>query len=134
MDLEKLKTEVIYKAVRSSGAGGQNVNKVSTKVILTFDLNNTNALTPEETKLIETKLGNRISSAKMLSLHCEQDRSQLKNKKNVFLKFIQLITHALKLKTPRKPTKVSKAAIKKRLKEKQTIALTKKFRQKPSLE
>ena len=62
MEKEKIISELSFKAVRSSGAGGQNVNKVSSKVVLTFDLKNSKALTEEEKLLLETKLSSRLTT------------------------------------------------------------------------
>ena len=79
MKKEKIVSELSFKAVRSSGAGGQNVNKVSSKVVLTFDLKNSQALTEDEKLLLETKLSSRLTSDLVLILNCDEDRSQLKN-------------------------------------------------------
>ena len=81
MENEKIISELSFKAVRSSGAGGQNVNKVSSKVVLTFDLKNSQALTEEEKLLVETKLSSRLTTDSVLILNCDEDRSQLRNKK-----------------------------------------------------
>ncbi len=62
MEIEKIISELSFKAVRSSGAGGQNVNKVSSKVVLTFDLKNSKALSEEEKLLLETKLSSRLTT------------------------------------------------------------------------
>ena len=80
MKTDLLLTELQYKAVRSSGAGGQNVNKVSSKVVLTFDLNASQALSDEQKMLISEKLATKLSSENILILNCDEDRSQLKNK------------------------------------------------------
>ena len=80
MKVEILNSELNFKAVRSSGAGGQNVNKVSSKVILSFDLKNSQALSEEEKLLLETKIASRLTSENILILNCDEDRSQLKNK------------------------------------------------------
>ena len=90
MEIEKIKSELIYKAVRSSGAGGQNVNKVSSKVVLSFDLLNSQALSEEEKELILVKLSSRLTSEKILILNCDEDRSQLKNKNIVTKRFLDL--------------------------------------------
>ena len=77
MKTDILLSELQFKAVRSSGAGGQNVNKVSSKVVLTFNLNNSKALSEEERELLKTKLDSKLSSEKVLILNCDEDRSQL---------------------------------------------------------
>ena len=80
METEKILTELNFKAVRSSGAGGQNVNKVSSKVVLTFDLNASQALNEQEKALLAIKLATKLTSENLLILNCDEERSQLKNK------------------------------------------------------
>ena len=69
MEIDQIVKELQFKAVRSSGAGGQNVNKVSSKVVLTFDLKQSQALTEEEKIVLENKLANRLTSEQLLILH-----------------------------------------------------------------
>src|SRR6185436_9540974 len=95
LETEKIVSELQFKAVRSSGAGGQNVNKVSSKVVLSFDLKNSKALSEEEKALLETKLANRLTSEQILILNCDEDRSQLKNKAIVIKRFLDIITDGL---------------------------------------
>lgn len=131
MNIEKTLQELTFKAVRSSGAGGQNVNKVSSKVILTFDVINSNGLETEEKQLIVQKLTSRLTQENILNLNCDEDRSQLKNKDIVTKRFLQIIKAALIVPKERKPTKIPKSVIKKRLKDKKTISKIKIMRQKP---
>ena len=126
-------SELHFKAVRSSGPGGQNVNKVSSKVVLTFDLTNSNALNEEEKVLIATKLSTKLTSENILILNCDEDRSQLKNKTIVTKRFLILIEKALLVPKKRKATKVPKAVVEKRLKDKSTISEIKQNRKKPEL-
>ena len=133
METEKIVTELNFKAVRSSGAGGQNVNKVSSKVVLTFDLNASQALNEEEKVLIETKLATKLTSENLLILNCDEDRSQLKNKGIVTKRFIELIEKALIVPKKRKATKVPKSVVEKRLKDKSSVAEIKQNRKKPEL-
>ncbi|MCV9934005.1 alternative ribosome rescue aminoacyl-tRNA hydrolase ArfB [Flavobacterium sp. LS1R47] len=134
MEIEKIVTELTYKAVRSSGAGGQNVNKVSSKVVLTFDLRNSQSLSDEEKTLLEIKLTTRLTSEAILILNCDEDRSQLKNKSIVTKRFLELIKNALIIQKPRKATKIPKAVIRKRIKDKKNISEIKKSRKKPNLD
>ncbi len=120
-----------YKAVRSSGAGGQNVNKVSSKVVLTFDLKSSQALTEEEKLLLETKLYSRLTSEHILILNCDEDRSQLKNKTIVTKRFLDIITAGLVIPKIRKPTKIPKSVIRKRIKDKKSLSDIKKNRRRP---
>lgn len=131
MDIEKIISELNFKAVRSSGAGGQNVNKVSSKVVLSFDLNRSNALSEEQKALISTKLASRLTTENILILNCDEDRSQLKNKEIVTKRFLALIKNALVVPKDRKPTKIPKSVIRKRIKEKKNLSELKKNRQKP---
>ena len=115
MQLKELHKEVNYKTSRSSGAGGQNVNKVSTKVLLLFNVENSRALNQKEKEIINNKLSNRINSEGFLQLQCDETRSQLKNKEIVFSRLVAMLQEVLKPVKKRKPSKPSKAAIQKRI-------------------
>ena len=131
MEKEKIISELSFKAVRSSGAGGQNVNKVSSKVVLTFDLKNSQALTDEEKSLIENKLSSRLTTDALLILNCDEDRSQIRNKEIVIKRFLTLIKDALFVPKERKPSRIPKSVIRKRIKDKKSISEVKKNRRKP---
>jgi ribosome-associated protein len=133
MDNEKIISELSFKAVRSSGAGGQNVNKVSSKVVLTFDLKNSKALTEEQKILLETKVASRLTTDLVLILNCDEDRSQLKNKEIVIKRFLEIIKNGLLVPKERKATKIPKSVIRKRIKDKKNISEVKKNRRKPDL-
>jgi ribosome-associated protein len=133
MEKDKLITELQFKAVRSSGAGGQNVNKVSSKVVLSFDLKNSQALSEEEKWRLETKLASRLTSDLVLILNCDEDRSQLKNKGIVTKRFLVIIEQGLHIPKIRKATKIPKSVIRKRIKDKKNISDVKKNRRKPEL-
>jgi ribosome-associated protein len=133
MEIQIILSEVKYKAVRSSGAGGQNVNKVSSKVVLTFDLSNSQALSEEEKLLLETNLQNRLTADLVLILNCDEDRSQLKNKEIVTKRFLDIIKKGLHVPKERKPTKIPKSVIRKRIKDKKNVSEVKKNRRKPEL-
>ena len=134
MEIEKITSELSFKAVRSSGAGGQNVNKVSSKVVLSFDLAHSQALTDEEKLLVETKLSSRLTTDAVLILNCDEDRSQFRNKEIVTKRFLELIKNALLLPKERKPTKIPKSVIRKRIKDKKNVSEVKKNRRRPNLE
>ena len=127
MEVEKILSELSFKAVRSSGAGGQNVNKVSSKVVLTYDLNASKALSDEEKILISNKLATKLTSENILILNCDEDRSQLKNKTIVTKRFLELIQKALVVPKKRKATKVPRSVIEKRIKEKRYLKKKKQF-------
>ncbi|PXY38939.1 aminoacyl-tRNA hydrolase [Flavobacterium cheongpyeongense] len=134
MHLEEIISELSFKAVRSSGAGGQNVNKVSSKVVLTFDLKTSQALSQEQKLLLENNLGSRLTSENILILNCDEDRSQLKNKEIVIKRFLEIIKKALFVPKARKATKIPKAVIKKRIKDKKNVSDRKQLRKKPNLD
>lgn len=123
--------ELHFKAVRSSGAGGQHVNKVSSKVELTFDLENSNGLTQEEKELLLKNLISKLTKENMLLLTCSESRSQHKNKELVIKRFFKTLKNGLKIPKRRKATKPSKSSIQKRLEKKKKQAKKKLDRKKP---
>lgn len=120
--------EIEIKASRSSGKGGQNVNKVSTKIELVFDVNNSELLSDEEKLIVNQKLANRISKEGKLILQSQESRSQLMNKEIAIEKLYELLEGALKKEKPRKATKPSKAKKEQRLQVKKVISEKKKSR------
>ena len=134
MNKEKLITELSFKAVRSSGSGGQHVNKVATKVELYFDIENSQNLTEEEKAKLKEFLRNKLNKDNILILQCSETRSQFKNKELVIKKFLDLIEEGLKEQKKRIPTKTPKAVIKKRLAKKRKTAEKKANRKKPDVE
>jgi ribosome-associated protein len=107
--------EFNFSTSRSSGPGGQNVNKVNTKVELRFSVNESSILTDLEKIKILNLLKNRINSEGELIIVSQSERSQLKNKENVVDKFYQLIYLALKPIKRRKPSRPTRSSIEKRL-------------------
>lgn len=133
MDAVKILSELSFKAVRSSGAGGQNVNKVSSKVVLSFDLHNSQSLSHDEKSLLSEKLKTKLTLEGILILNCDEDRSQLKNKEIVTKRFLKLIQNALIIPKKRKPTKIPRSVIEKRIKAKRNTSEIKQSRKKPDL-
>ncbi|WP_162127042.1 alternative ribosome rescue aminoacyl-tRNA hydrolase ArfB [Flavobacterium phycosphaerae] len=133
METDKIISELSFKAVRSSGAGGQNVNKVSSKVVLTFNLTASKALTEEEKALLMHKLATKLSSENLLILNCDEDRSQLKNKEIVIKRFLALIKTALIIQKKRKATRIPRSVIEKRIKAKRNLSEIKQNRRKPQI-
>ena len=118
MNKELIKTELHYKAVRSSGAGGQNVNKVATKIQIQFSVENSNGLTADEKITLTEKLSNRITKDGFIMVECDETRSQLKNKELCIQRLFLLLENGLKKDKKRIATKIPKAVIKKRLNDK----------------
>jgi ribosome-associated protein len=132
VDKTILLSELQYKAVRSSGAGGQNVNKVSSKVLLFFSVENSAGLEDEEKERLKQKLASKLTTDFVLNLSCDEERSQFKNKTIVTKRFFEILEKALQRQKPRKATKIPKGAVEKRLSKKKSKAEIKKSRKKPN--
>ena len=133
MDQKILHNEIKFKAIRSGGPGGQHANKVSSKVILFFNVKNSQAFNEEEMQTVLIHLKNRLTKEDMLILSSEETRSQHKNKEIVLEKFYQIIKDALIIPKKRKATKPTKASVKKRLEGKKIQAFKKIYRRKPNM-
>ena len=118
MNKQQIIQELKFKAVRSSGAGGQHVNKVSTKIELSFNVTNSLALSEYEKTRICTKLKNRLTKENILLLQCDESRSQYRNKELVIKRFLKIIEDALKVTKIRRKTKPTISSVEKRLKTK----------------
>lgn len=128
MDKQELIRELEFKAVRSSGAGGQNVNKVSSKVVLFWNLIESKVFSEEEKSRLEKKLRNHLSKEGLIILSAEETRSQIKNKEIVIQKLVALIKLALVQQKMRKETKVPKSVIRKNKESNKKLALKKSLR------
>ncbi len=110
--------EFSIKATRSSGKGGQNVNKVSSKVELSFNVPASALLTEKEKALLMEKWTNRLTQDGTLRIVSQEDRSQLRNKEIAIKKFYDLLKKSLQKPKKRIATKPSKVVKEERLKEK----------------
>ncbi len=126
----ELDSELNFSFSKSSGPGGQNVNKVNTKVELRFAIDKSSILEETEKQILKVKLDKQLNSEGELIIVVQETRSQLKNKQKAVDKFYELINSALKPIKKRKATKVSRAAKEKRLKQKQVQAEKKSRRRK----
>ncbi|TAL67772.1 MAG: aminoacyl-tRNA hydrolase [Bacteroidetes bacterium] len=123
-----LENEFVFSTSRSAGPGGQNVNKLSTKVELRFSLLLTSLFPEKEKEIIFRKLKNKINNEGELILVSQSERTQLKNKKVVTEKFYELISKALTIPKKRKPTRPTLTSRLKRLDNKRNRGLIKKQR------
>jgi ribosome-associated protein len=134
VNVDALIAELIFKAVRSSGSGGQHVNKVSSKMELHFNLDSSESFSNEEKQLLLQTLSNRFTKDNRLILQCDETRSQHKNKELVIKRFLDLIKEGLIVPKKRKPTKISKSTIKKRQESKRKQSQKKANRKNPDLD
>ena len=132
-DEQALLSELQFKAVRSSGAGGQHVNKVSSKVVLSFDLTNTQVFSEDQKTLLFKNLATRLTSNGLLILQSDESRSQHKNKTLVIKRFLELIKQSLIVPKKRKPTKTPKSVKLKRLAKKRQQSEKKANRKPPEI-
>mgnify|MGYP001374589216 CR=1 FL=1 len=133
MNKEIILKEITLKAVRSSGAGGQNVNKVSSKVILNFKIESSFAFSEEEKILIIKNLNRKISQDGFLQIYSDADRSQIKNKETVIKRLFKILNNALKIPKERKITQIPEEVKEHRLKQKKNLSIVKQHRKKPEI-
>ena len=131
MNASVILAELNYKAVRSSGPGGQHVNKTASKVEVTFSIEDSQGLSESEKELLLQRLRSRLTSENILLLQCSETRSQHRNKTLVTKRLLHLLEENKKPKKKRKKTKPSKSAIEKRLRGKKQRALKKSNRKPP---
>jgi len=130
---ENLLSEVSFSASRGGGPGGQNVNKVSTKVELRFPVNDSETLTETQKQRLLSKLKNRITTSGELVLTSSAERTQWRNREKVTQKFFELIEQALTPPKKRIKTRPTKASKLKRLENKKKQGQKKQLRKSPGM-
>ena len=125
------RAELRFRTSRSSGPGGQNVNKVETRVELLFDLANTASLTEEQRARATAALRSRLDEDGVLHIVAEVHRSQYRNREEAVDRFVTLLQHALRPRKVRHSTKIPRGVREARLQQKKQRAETKRLRGKP---
>lgn len=133
LDWDKLIPECTFQASRSSGAGGQHVNKVSSRVELRWDVYASDFFSEEQKQLIAEKLASRITRQGILILASEQSRSQHRNRQDCIVRFISLLQDALTPEKDRIPTRPTSASRRRRVENKKRRSVQKENRRKPDV-
>jgi ribosome-associated protein len=131
MNFEIIRKELTLKGVKSSGPGGQNVNKVATKIELSFDLENSSALSEHEKNSLKTSIKGRLTKDNILVLQCDESRSQFKNKSIVINRLKKIFHEGLKRPKSRKRSHPTRSSVLKRLDTKKFQSKKKANRRKP---
>ncbi len=133
-NLEIDESELDYEFARSSGPGGQNVNKVETKVTLKFVVADSSALTDDQKRRVSEGLANRITKDGVLRVTSQRHRTREANRHAAIGRFIELVDDALAVRTPRKKTRVSRAAKRRRIEGKKKRGQVKRLRKPPKID
>ena len=133
-DKEVLLKAVTFKTSRSGGKGGQNVNKVSSKVELILHIESAPFFSMAQKALLQERLAHRLDQEGNLHVVSQEDRSQLMNKEYALSKLIRLLESSLHVNKVRKPMKTPRSVILKRKSDKKSISLKKESRRKPRLD
>ena len=127
---EIIKREIRFETAKSSGPGGQNINKRNTKVLGLWNFSVSRLISADEKNKITQSLRSKINMGRTLILSSQKSRSQIQNKKNVIETMVKFVNHALKEEKPRVATKPTMSGIKKRLTGKKVHSEIKKLRTK----
>jgi len=130
ISIADLLPNITYKTSRSGGKGGQNVNKVASKVELNFDLSSSSFFTEDQKERIKQKLTRRMIPGERIQIISEEERSQYLNKERCLEKLVHLLKNALHVQKPRKATKPHRSSVEERLKGKHLQAMKKVSRRK----
>ena len=123
-----IEAELSFSAVRSSGPGGQNVNKVSTAVEMRFDIPHSEVLFDSEKSTLMCRLSSRLTSEGVLIVFSQESRSQLSNRKAATDRLLRLLANALKVSKRRTPTRRTRASVARRLDAKRARSIIKRSR------
>ncbi len=134
MDRLQLLKEISFKAIRSSGPGGQHVNKTASKAVISFTINTSEIFTTKEKQRLLEKLKTRISQDGSLTITCSESRSQHRNKALAIARLFSLLEKSLRVAKSRKKSRPSRNAIEKRLLSKKKHALKKANRKPPPVQ
>jgi ribosome-associated protein len=132
-DKPLLLKSLLFKTSRSGGKGGQNVNKVSSKVELILNINTAEFLSADEKALLQVRLANKLDQEGNLHVVSQEDRSQLVNKERSLEKLIRLLNEALHIDKIRKASRTPKSVLLKRKSDKQSLSQKKEGRKRPSV-
>lgn len=124
-------SDVRFSATRSTGPGGQHVNKVNSRVILEFDVKHTTALSSYQKRRIAEMVGQRMNQEGVLRLQAQRHRTQSANRVDLLGKFVKILQDALRPETPRVATRVPHRVREKRLEDKKNRTRVKRIRQNP---
>ncbi len=127
--IEEIKKELIFETSRSSGKGGQHVNKTESRVTLVWNFMESNLISEKEKQLIVDKVKSYVSG-NIIRVSTEENRSQIKNKKKSIYKLKSILEEAFKVDKPRKKSRVPRSVKEKRIKDKKQKGETKKSRKK----
>jgi len=134
MNQSQILKELNFKTVRSSGAGGQHVNKVSSKVELFFNIESSLGLSEREKELLYKNFGNKLTKASVLILSCDESRSQHRNKELVTQRFLALLKQKLIRPKIRRATKPTRASVFRKSEKKKRNSQKKAMRKKPNID